>query len=73
MSGGASYPHTRSRAAWISPAVATATLAFLALLGALGAKAGGAAKLKPVVRVVFWGAVALAVTAGIGALFGVAA
>lgn len=60
-------------AAWISPAVATATLAFLALLGALGAKAGGAAKLKPVVRVVFWGAVALAVTAGIGALFGVAA
>lgn len=60
-------------AAWICPAVATATLAFLALLGALGAKAGGAAKLKPVVRVVFWGAVALAVTAGIGALFGVAA
>lgn len=58
---------------WITPVVATATLIFLALLGALGAKAGGAAMLKPVVRVVFWGAVALAVTAGIGALFGVAA
>ncbi|MNL09505.1 VIT family protein [compost metagenome] len=58
---------------WISPVVAAATLICLALLGALGAKAGGAAKLRPVVRVVFWGAVALAVTAGIGALFGVAA
>lgn len=56
----------------ISPVVAAATLIFLAILGALGAKAGGAAKLRPVVRVVFWGAVALAVTAGIGALFGVA-
>lgn len=56
----------------ISPVVAAATLIFLATLGALGAKAGGAAKLRPVVRVVFWGAVALAVTAGIGALFGVA-
>lgn len=57
----------------IAPVVAAATLIFLALLGALGAKAGGAAKLRPVARVVFWGAVALAVTAGIGALFGVAA
>ncbi len=62
-----------SPSGWITPIVAAATLIFLALLGALGAKAGGAAKLRPVARVVFWGAVALAVTAGIGALFGVAA
>jgi len=50
--------------------VSLATLIFLAALGAVGAKTGGAAMLKPVVRVVFWGAMALAVTAGIGAVFG---
>jgi VIT1/CCC1 family predicted Fe2+/Mn2+ transporter len=53
--------------------VSAATIAFLALLGAIGARAGGAAPLRPVIRVVFWGAIALAVTAGVGALFGVAA
>ena len=46
-------------------------LAFLALLGAVGAKAGGANIWKATARVTFWGALALAVTAGIGKLFGV--
>jgi VIT1/CCC1 family predicted Fe2+/Mn2+ transporter len=52
--------------------VAVASLASLAALGAAGARAGGAAVLKPVLRVTFWGALAMAVTAGVGALFGVA-
>lgn len=52
--------------AWVS----ASTLVFLAILGALGARAGGAPVAKGVLRVTFWGAVALAVTAGIGALFG---
>lgn len=52
------------------PTVATSSLIFLSVLGAVGARAGGAAMLKPVVRIVFWGAVALAITAGIGAIFG---
>ncbi len=51
--------------------VAIASLFFLAALGAAGARAGGAAPLKPVLRVVFWGALAMAATAGVGALFGV--
>ncbi|MCW1381588.1 VIT family protein [Novosphingobium sp. KCTC 2891] len=46
------------------------SILFLALLGAVGAKAGGAKPLKPVVRVVFWGALAMALTAGIGRLVG---
>ncbi len=50
--------------------VSGASLIFLALLGYLGAWAGRASPVKPVVRVVFWGAVAMAVTAGIGQLFG---
>src|SRR5690606_29065706 len=45
----------------------------LALLGALGAKAGGAPVSRSVARVVFWGALAMAITAGVGRLFGVAA
>jgi VIT1/CCC1 family predicted Fe2+/Mn2+ transporter len=54
-------------------AVAVASLFFLAALGAAGARAGGASVLKPVLRVTFWGALAMAATAGVGALFGVAA
>jgi len=54
----------------MAAAVAVASLLFLALLGAVGAKAGGAGLLKATVRVTFWGAVAMAVTAGIGAMFG---
>jgi VIT1/CCC1 family predicted Fe2+/Mn2+ transporter len=53
-------------------AVAVGSLLFLAGLGAVGAKAGGARPLKATVRVTFWGALAMAVTAGIGAVFGVA-
>jgi VIT1/CCC1 family predicted Fe2+/Mn2+ transporter len=52
------------------PVVAGASVAFLAVLGALGARTGGAAMLKPTLRVAFWGAFAMAVTAGIGALIG---
>jgi VIT1/CCC1 family predicted Fe2+/Mn2+ transporter len=54
-------------------AVSVASLLFLGVLGALGAGVGGAAMLRPTTRVVFWGAVALAVTAGIGKVFGVVA
>ena len=52
------------------PIVSAASLAFLALLGAIGAKAGGASVLRATARVSFWGALAMALTAGIGRLFG---
>jgi VIT1/CCC1 family predicted Fe2+/Mn2+ transporter len=52
--------------------VAIASLLFLALLGAIGAKAGGANVVKATARVTFWGAFAMALTAGIGALVGTA-
>ncbi|RTL50098.1 MAG: VIT family protein [Bradyrhizobiaceae bacterium] len=54
------------------PVVSIGSLLFLALLGMIGAKAGGASLLKPTLRVTFWGALAMAVTAGIGAMFGTA-
>ena len=50
--------------------VSIASLGFLALLGAIGARAGGANVLRATVRVTFWGALAMALTAGIGKLFG---
>ena len=50
--------------------VAGTSLLFLALLGALAAHTGGARILIGMTRVTFWGALAMAVTAGIGALFG---
>lgn len=53
--------------------VAGASIAFLAMLGYFGARAGKARPLKPVIRVVFWGALAMAITAGVGLLFGAAA
>ena len=52
------------------PIVSAASLGFLALLGAIGARAGGANVLRATVRVTFWGALALAITAGIGKVFG---
>jgi vacuolar iron transporter family protein len=52
------------------PIVAVGSLLFLSLLGAIGAKAGGAGLLKPTIRVTFWGAFAMGLTAGIGAIFG---
>jgi len=57
-------------AAFVTPVVAAASLMFLALLGAIGANAGGADILRATVRVIFWGALAMAATAGIGTLFG---
>jgi VIT1/CCC1 family predicted Fe2+/Mn2+ transporter len=50
--------------------VSVASLAFLALLGAIGARAGGAGVVRPTLRVTFWGAFAMALTAGIGYLVG---
>ena len=55
---------------WLLPVVSVGSLAFLALLGMIGAKTGGAEALRPTIRVVFWGALAMAVTAAIGALVG---
>jgi len=52
--------------------VALMSLLFLAGLGAVGAKVGGANVSKAVLRVTFWGAAAMAVTAGIGSLVGTA-
>ena len=52
------------------PIVSAASLGFLALLGAIGARAGGANVLRATARVTFWGALAMALTAGIGKLFG---
>ncbi|HEX2529919.1 MAG TPA: VIT1/CCC1 transporter family protein, partial [Burkholderiaceae bacterium] len=54
------------------PFVALASLFFLALLGGLAAKLGGANVIKGVVRVTFWSLVAMAATTAIGALFGTA-
>ena len=50
--------------------VSGSSLLFLALLGAVAAHAGGSSIGKSVARVTFWGALAMALTAGVGALFG---
>jgi VIT1/CCC1 family predicted Fe2+/Mn2+ transporter len=50
--------------------VAATSLASLAILGALAARAGGANVVRGAIRVLFWGALAMAVTASVGALFG---
>ncbi len=65
--------------AWLVPPsllialVALLSLVFLAALGALAARAGGAPILRASVRVTFWGALAMAITAAVGRLFGVVA
>ncbi len=65
--------------AWVIPGgaqillVAISSLFFLALLGGIAARAGGAPITKGAVRVTFWGALAMALTAGVGQLFGVVA
>ena len=59
-----------SPARMLIPFVAISALVFLAFLGGLAAKAGGADVAKGVMRVTFWSALAMAVTAGIGAIFG---
>jgi VIT1/CCC1 family predicted Fe2+/Mn2+ transporter len=55
-----------SPAGALVPIVSAASLGFLALLGAIGARAGGANILRATARVTFWGALAMALTAGIG-------
>jgi VIT1/CCC1 family predicted Fe2+/Mn2+ transporter len=55
---------------YVVPAVAASSLIYLAVLGVIGAKTGGAAILPAAIRVTFWGALAMAVTAGIGLLIG---
>ncbi len=52
------------------PLVSGTSLVFLALLGGLAARAGGAGVTVGAIRVTFWGALAMAMTAGVGALFG---
>jgi VIT1/CCC1 family predicted Fe2+/Mn2+ transporter len=56
--------------ATLIPIVSAASLLFLALLGGVAARAGGANVTKGAVRVTFWSALAMAVTAGVGALVG---
>jgi len=59
--------------AGLIPFVAGTSLLFLAVLGGLAARAGGAGVAPGAIRVTFWGALAMALTAGVGALFGTAA
>lgn len=56
----------------VVPLVTAASIIFLAVLGAVGARAGGASIWKPTLRVTFWGAFAMALTAVVGRLFGAA-
>jgi VIT1/CCC1 family predicted Fe2+/Mn2+ transporter len=58
--------------AGVIPLVSGSSLLFLALLGGLAARAGGAGVMLGAIRVTFWGALAMAATAGVGALFGTA-
>lgn len=53
--------------------LASSSLLFLALLGLVSARAGGAPVWASVLRVSFWGALAMGITAGVGSLFGVSA
>lgn len=58
--------------AHLMPIMFTASIGFLAVLGALSARGGGASQPRAVLRVTFWGVLAMALTAGVGSLFGVA-
>jgi VIT1/CCC1 family predicted Fe2+/Mn2+ transporter len=53
--------------------VAISSLVFLAFLGGIAARTGGASLIVGATRVTFWGAMAMALTAGVGRLFGVVA
>ena len=59
--------------AWLVPTISGASLVFLILLGIVSSRLGGAPVFNAAARVAFWGALAMGVTAGVGALFGVAA
>jgi VIT1/CCC1 family predicted Fe2+/Mn2+ transporter len=62
-----------SSQAHLVPIVASASMVCLAAMGALAARTGGAPPWIGAARVAFWGALAMAITAGVGALFGTAA
>lgn len=62
----------RSPVCLIIPLVAGGSLSLLAVLGMFGARAGGASLLRPTIRVMFWGALAVVIMTGIGALIGTA-
>ncbi|HWC62114.1 MAG TPA: VIT family protein [Rhizomicrobium sp.] len=73
FSAGAAMPLAAvlmSNPATIIPAVSALSLLFLAVLGVAGAKVGGSPPMHAAIRVTFWGAFAMAVTAGIGRLVG---
>ena len=55
---------------WIAWTVSGSSMVFLAILGALSAYAGGAPLVGSIIRVTFWGALAMALTAGVGVLVG---
>jgi VIT1/CCC1 family predicted Fe2+/Mn2+ transporter len=57
-------------APWLIASVSATSLVFLALLGAVAARVGGSGMVAGAARVTFWGAFALAATAGVGKLFG---
>jgi VIT1/CCC1 family predicted Fe2+/Mn2+ transporter len=57
-------------AAWAAATIAASSLLFLAILGGVSARAGGAPMAVAIIRVTFWGALAMAVTAGVGLAFG---
>ena len=59
--------------AQIIPLVALSSLVFLGLLGGIAAHAGGASRIKGAIRVTFWGALAMILTAVVGRIFGVVA
>ncbi|MEX0733885.1 MAG: VIT family protein [Steroidobacteraceae bacterium] len=74
FAAGASLPLVtaiQSPAAQVVPLVAALSLGFLAVLGAIAARVGHASILKGALRVTFWGAIAMALTAAIGRIFGV--
>lgn len=64
-------PVSASSSHFLSTAVAASSLFFLAGLGALAASIGGGSMIKGALRVGLWGAFAMALTAGVGSLFGV--
>ena len=73
FSAGAALPLATvvlSPASLLVPLVSVASLLFLALLGVVGARVGGANVWRATVRVTFWGALAMLITAGIGKIFG---
>ncbi len=55
---------------WVVSVVAVGSVMFLAVLGAVGARVGGAGIIAPTLRVLLWGTAAMAITAGVGKLFG---